>query len=202
MSWKTRRRTKSGKKVIAQVNQYPQWHDQSIQIRDGLAKSIGSLETKLDEIQDDNNRRYATTCRYRIIRFNDEIFKNGERHTKEHFDQILIDIDEYEDYCNRVPEYKNNKAVLAIANIKQTYQKCLLDGDIFCKRRVIKNAGNNYAVYDGIFDFGWCIGVFNVPDRAGHQGAAGNQKHPDQRGGAGRVGGHLHCGHVAAVYLL
>lgn len=116
------------KKVIAQVNQYPQWHDQSIQIRDGLAQSIGSLETKLDEIQDDNNRRYATTCRYRIIRFNDEILKK-ELHTKEHFDQVLTDIDEYEDYCERVPEYKNNKAGLAIKNIKQTYQKCLLDGD-------------------------------------------------------------------------
>ena len=115
-------------KVVSQVNRYPQWHDQSIQIRDGLAKSIRSLETKLDEIREDSNRRYATTCRYRIIRFNDEILKK-ELHTKEHFDQVLADIDEYEDYCRTDPEYKNNKAMLAIANIKQTYQKCLVDGD-------------------------------------------------------------------------
>lgn len=50
--------------------------------------------------------------------------------TKEHFDQILDDITRYERYCADHPEYENNKAVFAIANIKRVYQKCA-DENIF-----------------------------------------------------------------------
>lgn len=111
------------KKVIDQVNLYPKWHEQSIQIRDGLKGSIDGLSEKIDAMQLKSDRKYATTCRYRIIRFNDEILRNV-KHTKEHFDQILIDIDDYEEYCRKDEDYKNNKAMLAIENIKSIYKKC------------------------------------------------------------------------------
>lgn len=111
------------KKVIDQVNLYPKWHEQSIQIRDGLKGSIDGLSEKIDAMQLKSDRKYATTCRYRIIRFNDEILRNV-KHTKEHFDQILIDIDDYEEYCRKDKDYKNNKAMLAIENIKSIYKKC------------------------------------------------------------------------------
>lgn len=110
-------------KVINQVNQYPKWHDQSIEIRDGLKGSIDTLNQKMDAMQLKSDRKYATTCRYRIIRFNDEILRQV-KHTKEHFDQILIDIDDYEEYCRKDKDYKNNKAMLAIENIKNVYKKC------------------------------------------------------------------------------
>lgn len=110
-------------KVVEQVNTYPKWHDQSIEIRDGLKGSIDTLNQKMDEMQLKSDRKYATDCRYRIIRFNDELLKQ-EKHTKEHFDQILTDIDEYEEYCRTDKDYKNNKAMLAIENIKNTYKKC------------------------------------------------------------------------------
>lgn len=119
------------KKIAEQVQQYPEWHSQSIQIRDGLSNAIHELGNKIDEtnnalneMQLMNKRNYATTCRYRIIRFNDELFENGRLHTKEHFDQILEDIDEYEDYCKKDPDYQNSKAVMAIEHIRQVYQKC------------------------------------------------------------------------------
>ncbi len=126
------------KKIAEQVQQYPKWHKQSIEIRDELAKSIQELSTKVDEtnktldtMQLRNKRNYATTCRYRIIRFNDELLQKGEHeilHTKEHFDQILDDIDEYEEYCNIDREYRNSKAVMAIKHIRQVYQKCTDEG--------------------------------------------------------------------------
>lgn len=39
--------------------------------------------------------------------------------------QILDDISDYERYCTEHPEYKNSKAVNAIAEIDKVYQKCM-----------------------------------------------------------------------------
>ena len=69
----------------------------------------------------------ATTCRYRILRFNDEIL-HDQKHSKEHFDQILEDITRYEKFCAEHPEYENNKAILAIENIKRVYKRCSDEG--------------------------------------------------------------------------
>ena len=49
----------------------------------------------------------------------------GKKHSKEHFDEILFDIDAYEQYCSTHPDYKNNKAVLAIGTIKEVYADCI-----------------------------------------------------------------------------
>lgn len=63
-------------------------------------------------------------ARSRILRFNDEVM-TGRAHSKEHFDEILEDIDKYEDYCFEHPDYENNKAILAIKTIKEEYLYCL-----------------------------------------------------------------------------
>lgn len=63
-----------------------------------------------------------------MLRFNDEVLQ-GVRHTKEHFDEVLEDIDEYECYCKAHPEYPNNKAVLAIENIRGIYATALKEHD-------------------------------------------------------------------------
>ena len=116
--------------VIKQSEQYPGWHKQSIEIRDQINISTQELNKKLDmvceKMTEEEKRReeeHATANRYRILRFDDEI-RHDEHHTKEHFDQILEDITEYENYCDSHPLYKNNKATLAIENIKHVYQRC------------------------------------------------------------------------------
>jgi excinuclease UvrABC helicase subunit UvrB len=86
-----------------------------------IAKVIGralnvEIMEKLKETEADN-------VRYRIIRFDDEIRHNIE-HTEEHFNQIIKDVDKYEEYCNTHPKYANNKAKIAIHNIEKTYEKC------------------------------------------------------------------------------
>lgn len=117
-------------KVIDQAEQYPKWHQQSIDIRDSLSSAINEMRERLDaankalsEIRKENNEARATACRYRILRFDDEI-RHGDQHTKEHYDQVLEDITEYEKYCNEHPDYENDKAELAIANVKRCYQHC------------------------------------------------------------------------------
>ena len=86
-----------------------------------VAKALGkALTVDVLEKLDENS---ASTCRYRLIRFDDEL-RHNVKHTQEHFDQILDDITTYERYCKEHPNYPNSKAVLAIENIKSTYIKC------------------------------------------------------------------------------
>lgn len=117
-------------KIIEQAENYPQWRQQSLDIQKKFSDTIASVETAQHNNLEGLNRlgkmiaeNEATTCRYRILRFNDEVL-HGQKHTKEHFDQILDDITRYEQFCEGHPEYENNKAVLAIENIKRVYQKC------------------------------------------------------------------------------
>ena len=67
-----------------------------------IDKKVISLEQKMDE-------RDATLCRTNILRFGDEIL-HGVPHSKEHYEQLMIDIDTYEKYCSNHPNYKNNIA--------------------------------------------------------------------------------------------
>lgn len=86
-----------------------------------IARVIGSaLNT---DVMDKLNESEATNARYRILRFDDEI-RHKVKHTEEHFNQIMGDIDDYERYCSSHPNYKNSKAVSAIENTRRTYEKC------------------------------------------------------------------------------
>lgn len=50
-------------------------------------------------------------------------------HTREHFIEILAVIDAYEDYCRSHPDYKNNRCICAVANIKRVYNERLQKHD-------------------------------------------------------------------------
>lgn len=89
----------------------------------GVISKIEKIEKDVAEVKKEIGENTATSSRYRILRFDDEILHNT-KHTKEHFDQILIDIDVYEKFCDNHPDFKNNLAVMAIKHIKQVYQKC------------------------------------------------------------------------------
>lgn len=84
---------------------------------DKLGDDLQSLRSECDE-------REAVTSRLRILRFGDEIL-HEVHHTKEHFDQILLDITQYELYCSCHPDFRNNIAVATIERIKHIYQKCM-----------------------------------------------------------------------------
>lgn len=79
---------------------------------------------KLEEHIDLDDERMADTHRTKILRFNNELLRDID-HTKEEFIEALADIDEYENYCNEHPAYKNNRAVHAIGNIKRVYDERL-----------------------------------------------------------------------------
>lgn len=114
--------------VIDQSKNYPKWRQQSIEIQMQLNNQIQAIINKMEGLEKANEEGMAYTWRYRILRFNDEI-RQEIRHTKEHFDQILEDIDNYEKFCRENPEFPNNKAMLAVKNIKDVYDKCVDEND-------------------------------------------------------------------------
>lgn len=94
-----------------------------------MYERMDRLEKDLKEIKTKNEEQRATDCRSAILRFGDEL-RQGVLHSKEHFDQILLDISFYEHYCDTHREYANNIALMTIEKIKDTYRKCM-DEDSF-----------------------------------------------------------------------
>ena len=91
---------------------------------DGLQKEVQDVKNDMINFREELDERNATACRTRILRFGDEIL-HGVPHSKEHYDQILLDIDSYEEYCLVHQEYKNNVAVATIRRIKNKYEEHL-----------------------------------------------------------------------------
>ncbi len=85
---------------------------------------LGRVERRLDEHIKTDDERDADLHRTRILQFNTELLR-GIKHTKEDFSEILYNIDCYERYCKEHPDYQNNRAVHAIANIGRVYDERL-----------------------------------------------------------------------------
>ena len=94
----------------------------------GRAMGLDSIEKKLDAHIEMDDRRTADGHRARILHFNNELLR-GIEHTKEEFIEALAEIDAYEHYCADHPEYPNNRAVLAIENIRSNYRERLQQHD-------------------------------------------------------------------------
>ena len=113
---------KVGKKIGKVIN------GEVIEKVDTLNDRITAVDQKVEKLEAKMEEGSATTCRMRIIRFGDEIY-HGQRHSKEHFDQVLEDIKTYEEYCQSHPHYRNNKAKATIKRIRAVYDKCMEDKD-------------------------------------------------------------------------
>ena len=104
---------------------------------------IDSLNTKVDKLQKDldthimkSGEDEAKSDRNRILRFSDEII-TGQEHTKEHYRDIIMTIDDYEKYCEDHPDFKNNRCVLACQNIKDEYMKRCKDNSFVDVERLV-----------------------------------------------------------------
>ena len=89
---------------------------------------LGKLEKQLDEHINTDGKRDADSHRLEILRFNNELLRSVG-HTKEEFIEVLAEIDAYEKFCTDHPDYPNNRAVLAIENIRENYKERLKKHD-------------------------------------------------------------------------
>ena len=83
-----------------------------------------SIRGQLRDVKAHMEKEKAVTCRVRILRFSDELYMDT-KHTKEHFDQIVEDITQYELYVENNPEFRNGITTIASENIKSTYRHCM-----------------------------------------------------------------------------
>lgn len=95
---------------------------------DALSAGQESTQKALDDHIRADAWRSADEHRARILHFNNELLRDIP-HTKEEFIEILADIDYYEKFCKAHPDYENNRAVHAIANISRVYDERLQKRD-------------------------------------------------------------------------
>lgn len=100
-------------------------------------EDINNLRKDLDAHITVQELEAIRRVRQQILRFNDEILFN-RKHSQEHFEEILDDINIYEKFCQTHDDYKNNKAEFAINNIKRTYDRCLQEKDFLAYEEVKK----------------------------------------------------------------
>lgn len=93
-----------------------------------LMQELAATKSALDRHIKMDDERNADSHRSKILAFNTELLR-GQDHTREDFIEVLTEIDYYERYCKEHPDYKNSRAVHAIANIGRVYDDRLKKHD-------------------------------------------------------------------------
>jgi predicted PolB exonuclease-like 3'-5' exonuclease len=93
---------------------------------DAQGKKLNSLEEAFNKKNTEDLEKEAKAARRRILRTDDEI-RIGVKHSKDYFDDVLRDIDSYEEYCDDHPHFKNKCAESAINNVLACYETCKAD---------------------------------------------------------------------------
>lgn len=87
-------------------------------------EKVHSIEISQEELKYSFNQAEAITARRNIVEFGDSLFRDNYR-SQDSFEQVLDDIDLYEKYCRKHPEFKNNQTVITSHVIKEVYEDCL-----------------------------------------------------------------------------
>lgn len=129
---------RKAEKLESRVNGLEAFLDEKKKVDDGFEELRATDRKIMDELEAIRNalaervrvddERNADSIRAYILRFNMELVREI-KHTREDFIEVLAKIDEYEKYCNTHKEYKNNRAVSAIANIQRVYDDRLRKHD-------------------------------------------------------------------------
>lgn len=93
-----------------------------------LTEKVNKIGSELEAHIQRTEIERINQIRQRIIRFSDEVMYDTG-HSQEHYNDILEDINKYEQYCKTHPDFVNNKAAMAIATIKEAYQYCIDNHD-------------------------------------------------------------------------
>ncbi len=93
-----------------------------------LLRELSATKAALEEHIRLDDERNADGHRAKILAFNTELLR-GIDHTREDFIEVLAEIDQYESYCRAHPDYKNNRARHAVANIGRVYDDRLAKHD-------------------------------------------------------------------------
>lgn len=110
--------------IVTLITFLIQRHDNKKDKDNEILRSIRRLEDKIDNVAQTGDKRNAVEMRVRILHFRDEMLE-GRNHTHDSFQQVLSDIDEYEEYCKDHPDFRNNQTVATVEHIKRSYAERL-----------------------------------------------------------------------------
>ena len=95
--------------------------------KDKTQQRLTEISDQMEKLCDKIDHNAAVLARTHILRFDDELL-NGIEHSREYFRQQLDDIDTYDDFCERHPDFKNSYTVMASEHIKSTYKRLVEKG--------------------------------------------------------------------------
>jgi len=95
---------------------------------DDLEAKIEAVDIRVKSHEDQRDEQETVGRRRRILRFADECRKN-EKHSLEHFNEILDDISQYKKYCDEHPKFKNDKCTISVEFVEQAYKHCVETDD-------------------------------------------------------------------------
>mgnify|MGYP003316631701 CR=1 FL=1 len=101
--------------------------DQSKKDMDMLKSDVAGLKKDFAQHMKEDEENKAQEARYRILRFYDEVCE-GRNHSESHFEDILDDIDFYEQYCETHKEFKNTRGHAAMLHIQKVYMEVKAKG--------------------------------------------------------------------------
>lgn len=85
-----------------------------------IDKRISTLSDKVTLVAKLNEETRMIAARVRILRFGDELL-NNQPHSKDSFDQAMIDVDTYTRYCKNNPDFQNGVAESMAEYIREQY---------------------------------------------------------------------------------
>lgn len=86
------------------------------------------IEKKVDDLADSFEADKATRARTNILRFCDDLH-NHLYHSQDYFRQTIKDIDTYDKYCEKHPEFANSLTKMASEFIQEEYKKQYLENN-------------------------------------------------------------------------
>ena len=81
---------------------------------------VDALSKQFLDHMRENEDDYAKQARARILDFYDDICE-GKRHSETHFEDVLDDIDYYENYTEEHKDFKNSRGHAAMKHIRDVY---------------------------------------------------------------------------------
>lgn len=86
----------------------------------GIKADVAGLHENFNKLEDQFHENMAIEARDRILRFGDEV-SHGMNHSRDHFQQVMVDITFYNQYCDDHPKFKNNMTKLTSKRIEEDY---------------------------------------------------------------------------------
>jgi len=100
------------------ISRHDTKHDKFKEIMDAM----NDIKKEVGEIKLDAARSEAVRSRTSILRFQDELY-NDIKHSKEYFEQVLDDIQTYEQYCKKDEDFANGRTKAAAKHIQTEYDR-------------------------------------------------------------------------------